>query len=175
MDEAKEKAECEHWGPICLFFIIGILIVIFWGFGGGFNAMANDNRNVESIESLFTGLAFLGMMIAIYFQKEELKLQRLELAETRIELHRSAVANEQAAKLAKENIDEQKKIADIRNSYTRNQILAQKYIAQLNNIYKEIEFRSGSDRGPFIIERKDEIDDLIKKLENLKALDAPIS
>ncbi|WP_133146332.1 hypothetical protein [Vibrio cyclitrophicus] len=38
------------------------------------------------ITSLFSGLAFCGMIITILLQKEELKLQRLELSETRGEI-----------------------------------------------------------------------------------------
>ncbi|MFT6905961.1 MAG: hypothetical protein ACJAS1_002624 [Oleiphilaceae bacterium] len=38
------------------------------------------------ITSLFSGLAFCGMIITILLQKEELRLQRLELAETRTEI-----------------------------------------------------------------------------------------
>lgn len=39
-----------------------------------------------AINSLFSGLAFLGLIITLLFQKEELELQRQELAETRKEL-----------------------------------------------------------------------------------------
>lgn len=39
-----------------------------------------------AINSLFSGLAFLGLIITLLFQKEELELQRQELSETRKEL-----------------------------------------------------------------------------------------
>ena len=39
-----------------------------------------------AVNSLFSGLAFAGLIITLLFQKEELKLQREELAETRNEL-----------------------------------------------------------------------------------------
>lgn len=39
-----------------------------------------------AINSLFSGLAFAGLIVTLLFQKEELKLQRDELAETRNEL-----------------------------------------------------------------------------------------
>lgn len=39
-----------------------------------------------AINSLFSGLAFLGLIITLLFQKEELELQRQELTETRKEL-----------------------------------------------------------------------------------------
>lgn len=40
-----------------------------------------------AVNSLFSGLAFAGLIITLLFQKEELKLQREELAETRKELN----------------------------------------------------------------------------------------
>lgn len=40
-----------------------------------------------AVNSLFSGLAFAGLIVTLLFQKEELKLQRDELAETRKELN----------------------------------------------------------------------------------------
>ncbi len=51
-----------------------------------------------SINALFAGLAFAGVIIAILLQKDELSLQRQELAETRKELRRSADAQKAAHK-----------------------------------------------------------------------------
>ncbi len=51
-----------------------------------------------AINSLFSGLAFLGVIVAILLQKEELRLQREELEQTRAELRRSADAHEQTTK-----------------------------------------------------------------------------
>ncbi len=38
------------------------------------------------VNALFSGLAFAGILIALYMQKHELALQREELSETREEL-----------------------------------------------------------------------------------------
>ncbi|MDY0258491.1 MAG: hypothetical protein RBR41_02345 [Desulfovibrio sp.] len=101
-----------------IFFLIGVGIIALWLWSGGLTELSKENgKNVESIESLFTGLAFLGMMVAIYFQNEELKLQRQELSETREELKRSADANTESALLAKNNIEQQYYIAKS-NFYT---------------------------------------------------------
>lgn len=46
--------------------------------------------------SLFSALAFCGVIYTIYLQKKELGLQRMELIETRKELSRSAEAQEKS-------------------------------------------------------------------------------
>ena len=40
-----------------------------------------------AVNALFSGLAFAGLIVTLLYQKEELKLQREELAETRKELN----------------------------------------------------------------------------------------
>lgn len=50
------------------------------------------------INTLFSGLAFAGVIYAIILQKKELALQREELKETRKELARSAAAQEKSEK-----------------------------------------------------------------------------
>ncbi|MBL7558965.1 hypothetical protein JAO71_04030 [Olleya sp. YSTF-M6] len=48
------------------------------------------------INSLFSGLAFAGIIYTILLQRKELALQRQELKETRMELERSATAQEKS-------------------------------------------------------------------------------
>lgn len=77
------------------FIILGtILIGILW-VGSWFLIDLNIKEPTDrgtfgdkfgAINSLFSGLAFLGLIITLLFQKEELELQRQELAETRKEL-----------------------------------------------------------------------------------------
>jgi hypothetical protein len=52
-----------------------------------------------SINALFSGLAFVGVIVAILLQKQELGLQRRELRDSRVEMKRTADAQE-AAELA---------------------------------------------------------------------------
>lgn len=47
-----------------------------------------------ALTSFYTVLAFLGMIITLYMQREELKLQRQELKDTKLEIARSATAQE---------------------------------------------------------------------------------
>jgi hypothetical protein len=49
------------------------------------------------ISALFSGAALIGVVLAIFLQREELSLQRQELKETREELKRAAEAQEQSA------------------------------------------------------------------------------
>ena len=50
------------------------------------------------LNSLFSGMAFAGIIYTILLQRKELKLQREELALTRVELKKSALAQEKSAK-----------------------------------------------------------------------------
>jgi hypothetical protein len=50
----------------------------------------------SALEALFAGLAFLGLLSTIWIQRQELRLQRLELAQTREEMRRQAEAQEKS-------------------------------------------------------------------------------
>lgn len=58
-----------------------------------------------AVNSLFSGLAFAGIIYTIILQKKELSLQRDELMQTRIELQRSANAQEKSEKALIQQID----------------------------------------------------------------------
>lgn len=77
------------------FIILGVIVIGALWVGSWFlidlNIENPTNRGTfgdkfGAINSLFSGLAFLGLIITLLFQKEELELQRQELAETRKEL-----------------------------------------------------------------------------------------
>ena len=57
-----------------------------------------------SINALFSGLAFAGVIVAILLQRQELILQRQELSLTRQELTKSASAQEEAQKALNKSI-----------------------------------------------------------------------
>ena len=78
-----------------LIFIIYIVAIIFiWCLSWyliDLNIIDSNERGVfgdkfGAINSLFSGLAFVGLIVTLRYQKEELELQRQELAETRKEL-----------------------------------------------------------------------------------------
>lgn len=92
----------EHW-PLPLLIISVILINIGFGFAAHHYFPAWSESGVfgdtfGAINSLFSGLAFAGLLYTILLQSRELKLQREELALTREQLTSSAASQrEQAA------------------------------------------------------------------------------
>ena len=77
--------------------IIGSAVLVFVLWGGGFLVLrygligdwetrAQAGDTFGGITSLFSGLAFAGLIVTLWMQRHELRLQRLELAETRAEL-----------------------------------------------------------------------------------------
>lgn len=102
--EADEKSgEPWVWGLVV---VGGALIVALW-LGAKWlhglvptdstEASARLEAAYAALETLFSGLAFLGVIAAVLFQREELKLQRQELRETRAELKRTADEQKRAA------------------------------------------------------------------------------
>lgn len=96
------KARKEYWIALAAVIVIGL-----WaGFGYWLHSDAERGTFGDmfgAVNALFTGLASLGMVVAILLQgeqiamqREELKLQREELAETRRELSRAASAQEKS-------------------------------------------------------------------------------
>ena len=57
-----------------------------------------------SVNALFSGLAFAGVIIAILLQSEELELQRHEIAANRAELARAATAQEESREALQKTI-----------------------------------------------------------------------
>jgi|GEM_PF-3054452 len=59
----------------------------------------------SALEALFAGLAFLGLLSTIWLQRQDLKLQRVELGQTRDELRRQAVAQEKSERALQAQAD----------------------------------------------------------------------
>ena len=85
---------------ICsLVFVIGGWIITYYSL----SSLDKDDRGTfgdmfGGINSLFSGLAFCGIIISIIMQSEELKLQREEIKQNREELKGSRIAQEQQGK-----------------------------------------------------------------------------
>lgn len=83
---------------------LGIGIVVIWvgalviplHFVEGWAERGQLGDMFGTVNALFSGLAFAGVIVAILLQKEELGLQREELKMTREELKRSAEAQEKS-------------------------------------------------------------------------------
>lgn len=76
---------------IVLWFILGFAPLLLGTDRGTFGDMFGG------VNSLFSGLAFAGLIYAILLQRQELSLQREELSLTRNELHVSAQAQTESA------------------------------------------------------------------------------
>ena len=80
------------------------LVLVIWGFSlfiipfvyPKLSDRALFGDSFGAINSLFSGLAFAGIIYTILLQRKELALQRQELKGTRLELERSATAQEKS-------------------------------------------------------------------------------
>tara|TARA_R100000935_G_C2757476_1_gene132225 strand:- start:127 stop:633 length:507 start_codon:yes stop_codon:yes gene_type:complete len=109
--------------------LISILIINFF-FENTFNENAAwFGDSFGAINSLFSGLAFAGIIYTILLQRQELQLQRQELKNTREELKRSADSQEKTEKLFKYQGDIMNKTARLNGL---NQLI-EYYSIALNN------------------------------------------
>jgi hypothetical protein len=67
---------------------------------------SNFGEMFGGLNTLFSGLAFIGVIYAIFLQRRELEFQRQELILTRTELKRSAEAQEKSEKALKDQVEE---------------------------------------------------------------------
>lgn len=78
---------------LVLLLLGGVLSFWFW-YGGHQAALGDAGNKFEALNSLFSALAFIGMICALFLQKKELDETRKELAIT-------AQANKESAEIAK--------------------------------------------------------------------------
>ena len=63
---------------------VGFIVIVFvWAAYGLWQEASNTDSSFDRLNTLFSGLAFWGVVLAIILQKRELQLQRYELAKTR--------------------------------------------------------------------------------------------
>ena len=95
--------------------IFVLLIILLWTvsfyfipeFYGEINSSGEFGDMFGAINALFSGLAFVGVIIAIILQKDELALQRIELKQTREEMKAQRVQMEEQTKsLIKQRFEE---------------------------------------------------------------------
>jgi len=66
-----------------------VLIVKTWPIGEySISKAGTFGDSFGALNSLFTGLGFAGLLVTIFLQREDLKLTRMELSETRAEIRR---------------------------------------------------------------------------------------
>ena len=92
----------KSWWIFGLWLMLSAITVCIWLYVDGWDVAVSDGeKKFESLNSLFAGLAFVGMICTLYMQKQELELQRQELRDTRKEL---AETKEETRRLAEATV-----------------------------------------------------------------------
>lgn len=103
-EEIEDEVIKFPWKPVALAFlgVVGLWLlsplVLKWFFNGDWDAVDKFGGGYGAVGALFSGFALAGVIVAILLQKRELELQREELKQTRIELARTARAQEESEK-----------------------------------------------------------------------------
>ena len=133
-EQNKEGTKSIFW----IWIVIAIIgVIALWGLSWwGINKFIDDPTDqgtfgdmFGAVNALFSGLAFAGLIVTLLYQKEELKLQREELAQTREEL-----------KGQREEFEEQNKTMKrqrFENTFFNMLSLQQEIVANLS--YDEVE------------------------------------
>jgi hypothetical protein len=96
-----KKWKNAFWAVVLLWFGIGLTPMLLFG---SWEVRGQVGDMFGAVNSLFSGLAFAGVILAIFLQREELALQREELKMTREELKRSAEAQEESSQALKQQV-----------------------------------------------------------------------
>ncbi len=115
MLEPREKSDHEGERPTPLrgFVYLALSVVALWTASycvvylafGTWDERGQFGDLFGAVNSLFSGLAFAGVIYTIYLQREELSLQRRELQLTRDELKRAATAQEESQKALQKQVE----------------------------------------------------------------------
>lgn len=114
----SEDKEDKFWNWERRFFVVLIFIVIIaiWYLLCKYNNNTNSNSPSYDVDALFSAFAFLGMIIALWMQKFELRLQRKQLDLQHTEMvtaNGTATKQWMAMKKQQEEMSEQKKLMDL--------------------------------------------------------------
>jgi hypothetical protein len=110
MEDNIESSDDINYRPLMISFII---VFIIWAISfaivlfvmKNWDDRGNLGDSFGGINALFSGLAFAGIIYTILLQKKELTLQRQELVDTRVELRRSADAQERSERAFQKQIE----------------------------------------------------------------------
>lgn len=89
LNKKETKSRLWIWILIAIIGVIALWGLSWWGINKYIDSPTNQGTFGDmfgAVNSLFSGLAFAGLIVTLLYQKEELKLQREELAQTREEL-----------------------------------------------------------------------------------------
>lgn len=91
---------------IIVIWILSAVLILFglddWSDRGAFGDLFG------AVNALFSGLAFAGLIYAIVLQKKDLELQRIEIAQNRTELKKSARAQQKSEQALTEQVEQMK-------------------------------------------------------------------
>lgn len=103
-----------------IFLFISLCIIVVWWYLPQLSLLSSiPEIEYNALNTLFSGLAFAGVIFTVLLQKKELQLQREELSNTREELRRAADAqqkSEEALKIQAESMKIQARILVIRQT-----------------------------------------------------------
>ncbi len=122
----------KRFKNIFLVILVFILVIVLWFVTWQISLTQINNwadrgtfgDMFGSINALFSGLAFAGVIIALYMQKKELSLQRIELEQTRDELK----GQKEQLKLQNKNLTKQ----NFENTFFQLINLHHEYISKIN-------------------------------------------
>ncbi len=110
-ENVENKKSSKFIGLLILLIVITVIWVvggrIVWSLFPDMQSRGSFGDMFGSINSLFAGLAFAGVIYTIFLQRQELALQRKELELTRKELKRSAEAQEKSQEALAEQVSAQ--------------------------------------------------------------------
>ena len=103
-DSKRNMLACFVGGGIAVLSVMLLAGVLMYTCIGKPNTVGEFGDMFGAVNTLFSGLAFLGVIITVWMQSEELRLQRKELESTRAELERSASAQEKTLEIMKRDM-----------------------------------------------------------------------
>lgn len=138
MEDNTEKS----FKPLYLLFGVVVIVWVLFQFlpycnFSGWEQRGQFGDSFGAVNSLFSGLAFAGIIYTIVLQRNELELQRQELTYTRRELERAASAQEESEKSLKEQsrlMEEQAKLMRDQIKFMEEQNIATEEAAILQSI-----------------------------------------
>ena len=108
MEPEKASSKLLHWSLYGAFVIVAVLItarLVIWNVFESPEERGTFGDMFGAVNALFSGLAFLGVIVAIILQKMELEEQRREIRESRIAHQKSADALDGQLKSSKLQVE----------------------------------------------------------------------
>ena len=129
-EETKSETEKDSPSPGWLLLAAGVVIAVLIVFWLSVTNLISDPAQqgqfgdmFGAANTLFSGLAFAGIIYTIWLQRTELKLQRIELRDTKEELKLSRLAHEKTSKIMDKQLEILEKTSAIEEARYRDHFL----------------------------------------------------